>query len=67
MRTRTPPIIAISAAAEKVHGEHAMRRVGVPDARRDPLKAEVHDSVAEALAADPTADQLHAAMIAKRG
>ncbi|WP_226581703.1 hypothetical protein [Acuticoccus sediminis] len=53
--------------AEKVHGEHAMRRVGVPDARRDPLKAEIRDSVAAALDADPAPDRLYAAMMARRG
>ncbi|UOM34190.1 hypothetical protein [Acuticoccus sp. I52.16.1] len=55
------------ARAERTHGEHAMRRVGVPDARRDPLKAEVREAVAQALAADPAPDRLYAEMLAKRG
>ncbi|ORE95896.1 hypothetical protein ATO13_03520 [Stappia sp. 22II-S9-Z10] len=53
------------ARAEKVHGEHALRRVGVPDARRDGLKAAARQSVADALAADPRPDALYDEMLKK--
>lgn len=51
--------------APKVHGEHALRRVGVPDSRRDPLKDEVRHAVREALRTNPEPDRLYAAMMAK--